>query len=55
MRRSRLLLRRAVVVLENLLRGGHSAKVRDTARMPPGGYEVFFSRRGGVPAVVFIA
>ncbi len=44
-----------IVVLENSLRGGHSTEVRDTARMPPEGYEVIFARRGGVPAVVFLA
>ncbi len=49
MRQSHLLLRRAVIVLENLLRGGHSAEVHDTARMPPEGYEVIFARRGGSP------
>ena len=50
-----LLLRCAVVVLENSLRGGHSAKVRDTARMPPEGYEVIFCTPGGVTAIVSVA
>ena len=34
--------------LGKFVTGGHSAKVCDTARMPPEGYEVFFARRGGV-------
>ncbi len=55
MRQSCLLLRRAVVVLENVLRDGHSAKVHDTVRMPPEGYEVIFARRGGGGAIVFVA
>ena len=53
MRQSRPLLRRAVVVLKNLLRGWHSSEVRDTTEMPPEGYEYFFARRGGSARCLF--
>ena len=44
-----------LVILENSVRGGHSAKLRETTWMPPEGYEVIFACRGGVLAVVSVA